>query len=132
MNTVIVTGRLTKDVELGYSAKGNAYANTSLAINEYYNDQNGNKHEKTTFIDLKFYNRYAEIASELLRKSNKVLIQGSIQQEKWVNKNGDNRQNYNIFVKKFEKLEPKNDYNEHNNDHYNNGSYNQFEPNTPF
>lgn len=125
MNTVIVTGRLTKDIELGYSMKGNAYANTSLAINEHYTDQTGKRHEKTTFIDIKFYNRYAEIANDLLQKGDKVLIRGSIQQEKWVNQQGENRQNYHIYVEKFELLQKK--YVESNNNNGNsNVSYNNY------
>jgi single-strand DNA-binding protein len=102
MNKVIVTGRLTKDIELIYTKTGTAIGTTSIAVNEYYIDKNGEKVEDTNFFEIVFYNRYAEVANDMLSRGDKILIDGKLIQNKWVDSHGNNREKVKIKVDKFE------------------------------
>jgi single-strand DNA-binding protein len=107
MNKVMISGRLTKDVDISYSKKGTPWAKTSIAINEYYTDQQGVKNEKVTFIDLKLFNKNAENAKDILGKGDKVIIEGQLNQEKWVDRNGNNKYAISVIVQRFELVQKK-------------------------
>jgi len=107
MNIVMCIGRLTRDVELKYSKSGTAMGFSSIALNEFYTDNQGNKQKKSSYIELKFFGRYAEIANQYLRKGSKIGIQGKLEQERWVNQDGEKRYAVKIIVDKFEMLDTK-------------------------
>ena len=43
LNVVTLTGRLTKDIDLKYTASGTAVGSFILAVNRNFTDQNGEK-----------------------------------------------------------------------------------------
>jgi single-strand DNA-binding protein len=63
-NKVILLGNLTRDPEIKYTPKGTAIANIGLAVNRVYSNDQGEKQEETTFIDVELWGRTAEIAQE--------------------------------------------------------------------
>ena len=107
MNSVNIIGRLTRDVEVRYSSKGTAIGTSAVAINEYYRDQTGEKKQKSTYVELKFFGRYAEIANQYLNKGDKIGLQGKLDQEQWVDQNGQKRSQIKVIVDKFDMLEGK-------------------------
>jgi single-strand DNA-binding protein len=60
LNSVALVGNLGHDPEIRYSQSGNACTNIRIAINEKYKDQNGEKQEKTYWIDCVAWGRTAE------------------------------------------------------------------------
>ena len=79
MNHVTIDGRLTRDIEVRYSAKGNAVASFSVAVNEKYN---GN--ETTTFVDVTAFGKTAESMPHA--KGSLVCVVGRLKQEEWTDK----------------------------------------------
>jgi single-strand DNA-binding protein len=86
VNKVILIGNLTRDVELKYTPKGTAVAAGSLAINRSYKAESGEKREETTYVDVEFWGRVAEIVSEYVRKGNPLYVEGRLKQESWEDK----------------------------------------------
>lgn len=85
-NHCVLLGRLTRDVETKYLPSGTAIADMSLAVGKTWNDNSGQKKERTSFFDVTAFGRTAEVAGEYLRKGAQVLISGELVQETWDDK----------------------------------------------
>lgn len=86
LNKVMLIGNLTRDPELRYTPKGTAVAEFGLAINRvWYNEQN-QKQEETTFVDITLWARQAEVAQQYLTKGSPVYIEGRLNLDTWDDK----------------------------------------------
>lgn len=82
-NRVTLMGNLTRDVELKYIRSDLAVAEVGLAINDRRKGANGEWVDETTFVDVTFWGRTAEIASEYLGKGSQVLVEGRLKLDTW-------------------------------------------------
>ena len=116
-NKIILVGNLTKDIELRYSQSGSAIANASIATSRKFT-VNGEKKEEVCFVDLTFFGRSGEIANQYLRKGSKILVEGRLSFEQWVDKtSGQKRSKHSIIVETMQMLDAKNN-SEDNNQSY--------------
>lgn len=83
INKVTLIGNVTRDPELRYTPKGTAVAEIGLAMNRKYKNNAGDLTEDTTYVDVTFWGKVAEIACEYLTKGRQVYIEGRLQQESW-------------------------------------------------
>lgn len=120
-NKVVLVGNLTRDIEIRSTSGGMMIGATAIAVTRKFTDTNGEKREETCFIDITFFARLAEIANLYLRKGSKVLIEGRLRQENWVDQNGGKRSKHSIVVENLEMLGT----NPQNNGDYENNSYSQ-------
>ena len=79
LNKVMLIGNLTRDPELRHTPKGTAVAEIGLAINRVWNNDQGQKQEETTFVEVTFWGRQAELAQQYLTKGRPVYIEGRLQ-----------------------------------------------------
>lgn len=86
LNKVMLIGNLTRDPELRYTPKGTAVADISLAINRVWNNDQGQKQEETTFVDVTLWGRQAELAQQYLSKGRGAYIEGRLQMDTWDDK----------------------------------------------
>jgi single-strand DNA-binding protein len=86
LNRVFLIGNLTKDPELRYTPKGTPVADLGLAINRVFTDEQGQKKEDTTFVDVTLWGRTAEIAQQYLKKGSPVFVEGRLQLDSWEDK----------------------------------------------
>jgi single-strand DNA-binding protein len=83
-NRVILLGNLTRDVEVKYLQSGTAVAEVGLAVNDRRKDAKTNQWiDETTFVDVNFWGRTAEIAAEYLSKGSPVLVEGRLKLDQW-------------------------------------------------
>lgn len=83
-NKVILVGNLTRDPEVKYVSSGTAVTEIGLAVNRtWYDKQQNQKREETTFVDVTLWGRQAEVAGEYLSKGRPVLIEGRLQLDTW-------------------------------------------------
>ncbi len=87
LNKVMLIGNLTRDPEVRYTPKGTAVADLGLAINRYYQSENGERQEETTFVDVTLWGKQAELAQQYLHKGRPVYIEGRLQMDSWDDKN---------------------------------------------
>ena len=86
LNKVMLIGNLTRDPELRYTPSGKAVAEFGLAINRvWYNDQK-QKQEETTFVDITLWARQAEIAQQYRTKGSPAYIEGRLSLDTWDDK----------------------------------------------
>ncbi len=81
-NRVVLLGNLTRDVELKYTQNQVAIGKIGLAVNDRVK-KNNEWVDEVTFVDITFFGRTAEVASEYLSKGSQVLIEGRLKYESW-------------------------------------------------
>jgi single-strand DNA-binding protein len=87
LNKVMLIGNLTRDPELRYTPKGTAVAELGMAVNRVRTNDQGERQEETTFIDVTLWARQAELAQQYLGKGRPVYIEGRLQMDTWEDKN---------------------------------------------
>ena len=105
-NKVILVGNLTRDIELKYSQGGMAIASAGLATSRKFT-VNGEKKEEVCFVDITFFARSAEVANQYLRKGSKILVEGRLNFDQWVDQNGQKRSKHSVVVETMQMLDSK-------------------------
>jgi len=103
-NKIILVGNLTRDIELIYTQSGTGIAKTAIATSRKYTS-NGEKKEDVCFVDIAFFGRSAEIANQYLHKGSKVLVEGRLNFEQWVDQNGQKRSKHSVVVESMQMLD---------------------------
>ena len=117
-NKIILVGNLTRDIELRYSQAGMGIAKTAIATSRKFTS-NGEKKEEVCFVDITFFGRSAEVANQYLRKGSKILIEGRLNFEQWVDQNGQKRSKHSVIVETMQMLDSKGDNQNSENANYN-------------
>ena len=107
-NKIILVGNLTRDIELRYSQGGMGIAKTAIATSRKFTS-NGEKKEEVCFVDITFFGRSAEVANQYLRKGSKILVEGRLNFEQWVDQNGAKRSKHSVTVETMQMLDSKGD-----------------------
>ena len=97
LNSVILNGRLVKEVELENYGKGKSagvYCRFSIAVGRGKKDEDGN--EAVDFINCTAFNRTAELLDEYVGKGDMITVSGRLQIDKYENKDG--KTVYNTYV----------------------------------
>lgn len=105
-NLVIIAGRLTRDPVLAYTAGSKAYLKFGIANTQYYKGADGERQEKTIFIDVTVWGGGAEWLADKIAKGRAVLIEGRIQQSEWEDREtGQKRSKIDLNATKVSPLE---------------------------
>lgn len=93
LNKVMLMGNLTRDPEIRHTPKGLAVAELSMAINRVWKDEQGQKQEETTFLEVTFYGRTAELAQQYLTKGRPVYVEARLRLDTWDDKETGKKRN---------------------------------------
>ena len=99
-------GRLGRDPETKYTASGEAVCNFSLACSEQWKDKQGNKQEKTEWVNVVIWGKLGEIAGQYLQKGSLCFISGKMTTRKWQDKDGSTRYTTEIVAREMKMLSP--------------------------
>lgn len=84
INTVTLTGNLTRDPELRSLPSGMSVCELGLAVNESVkNPQTGEWEERANFFDVTVWGRQGETCARYLAKGRPVAISGRLRWESW-------------------------------------------------
>lgn len=111
----IAVGNLGSDIEIKYSAQGNAYCNFSIATSEGVKNKEGNFENLTTWIKCLVFGKLAENCGKNLSKGSKVYIEGRLREEKWTDRDGNEKSSLLMNVSDVQFLTPSNTNNNSNN-----------------
>jgi single-strand DNA-binding protein len=106
LNKVMLIGHLGKDPELKYTEKGTAYCNFSIATDESYKDENGNKVDRTEWHNIVTWRKLAEICQQYLKKGSKIYCEGKLQTDSY-EKDGIKRYSTKIVMTDMSMLDSK-------------------------
>ena len=110
INTVIISGRLTRDAELRYTPKGSPIAKLSIAFDRVWKNQGGEWQSESSFIDVVAWNKLAENSAEKLHKGSPVIVEGSLRTRTYVNKDNQNIKIVEILANRISSLEKSDEY----------------------
>lgn len=105
-NKIILVGNMTRDIEIRYSQSGTAIASTAIATSKKFTS-NGEKKEEVCFVDITFLGRSAEVANKYLHKGSKILVEGRLNFEQWVDQNTQKRSKHSVTVESMQMLDSK-------------------------
>lgn len=105
INNVVLTGRLTRDIDLRYTPNGKATANFSLAVERNFTNQQGQR--DADFINCVVWGKPAETMANYTHKGSLVGIEGHIQTRNYENQQGQRVYVTEVIVSQFTFLESK-------------------------
>lgn len=82
-NHVQLIGNVGQDPEIHLLEDGKKMAKFSMATNDQYTTEQGEKTERTYWHQVTFFDRRAEIVEEFVRKGSKVGIHGTLTTRSW-------------------------------------------------
>lgn len=100
-NSVRLIGNLGMSPEVKETANGKKLAKFSIATNESYKDENGQKVEETIWHNLIVWGKQADIAEKYLTKGSEVAIEGKLSNRNYTDKDGIKRYVTEIIVNEF-------------------------------
>lgn len=106
INRVVLTGRLTRDVDLRYTQGGAAVATFNLAVDRRFTNQQGER--EADFISCVIWRKPAENFANFFHKGSLVGIEGRIQTRNYENQQGQRVYVTEVIVENFSFLEAKN------------------------
>lgn len=97
VNSVTVSGNLTRDIELRRTQSDFVIGNAAIAVER--SKKVGDDWEKeTSFFDVTLFGGSAEFAAKKLRKGDLVTIQGRLEQQTWEDKDGGGKRSKVVIV----------------------------------
>ena len=103
MNVVVLTGRLTKDVELSYTTTGTAKATFTLAVDRIKKTED----QTADFIRITVWSAQAENCNRYLHKGSKCAVHGRIQTGSYKDRNGQTVWTTDVIAERVEFLDSK-------------------------
>lgn len=100
-NRVILMGNITRDIELRYTPGGLPVTDVGLAVNDRRKSQSGEWIDETTFVDVTFFGRTAEVASEYLSKGSPVFVEGRLKLDTW-EKDGEKKSRLRVICDRMQ------------------------------
>ena len=105
INTVVVTGNLTRDPELRNLPSGTAVCKMRVAVNtRRKNGSTGEWEDKPNYFDVTVWGAQGENCATYLSKGRPVAIQGRLEWREWDDKQGNKRQSVEIIAESVQFL----------------------------
>lgn len=96
INTVILSGRLTKDVETRTTPSGLQVANFTIAVEKRERSNSGER--QADFFSCVAWRQTAEFISKWFSKGRKIIVRGSLQNREYTAQDGSQRRVTEIIV----------------------------------
>jgi single-strand DNA-binding protein len=91
LNRVLLIGNLGKDPEVRFTPGGRAVARFPIATSEVWQDQEGQRQERTEWHNVVVWGKQAETCGQYLSKGRQVFLEGSIRSRQYDDKEGNKR-----------------------------------------
>ncbi|QFQ90987.1 single-stranded DNA-binding protein [Lacticaseibacillus manihotivorans] len=105
INSVSLTGRLTRDIELKYTQSGIAVGSFIIAVDRQFSGANGQR--ESDFISCRIWRKSAENLSNFTHKGSLIGVMGHIQTGQYTNQQGQTVYTTDLIVENFALLEPR-------------------------
>ena len=123
MNRVVLSGRLTKDIEIKLTPTGTKVGNFGIAVNR---KKRTGEEQETDFFNCVCFNKTAEFLKQWSGKGLRIEIEGRVQNRSWQDQDtGQKRTVTEILVEQVEPIDWKKETQEVTQSSYDNSSYNE-------
>lgn len=100
INKTILTGRITRDLEVKYTQSGIAVLNFSIAVERPFKNKQGER--ETDFINIVAFRKTAETISQYFNKGDGIGIVGRIQTGSYQNNEGQTVYTTDVIADSFD------------------------------
>lgn len=107
-NSVRLIGNLGMDPEVKTFDSNKKMARLSLATSESYKNEKGEKVTDTQWHNLVIWGTQAQIAGDLLKKGDEIVIEGRLNNRSYLDKDGNKKYTSEIVVNEFLKTNGRN------------------------
>ena len=102
-NKVLLMGNVTRDPELRYTPQGVPVTDLGVAVNrEYSVGDSGERRKETTFVDVTFWRRRAEVICQYFHKGDPIFVEGRLSMDTWETQDGQKRSRLKVVADSFE------------------------------
>lgn len=98
INTVAVSGNLTRDPELRHTANGTAVCGLRIAVNRSRKQQDGSYANEASYFNLNVWDKFGELVAKKTKKGDAVSVQGRLESREWDAPDGTKRSTVEIVV----------------------------------
>jgi len=106
MNRIILIGRLVRDVEKKTTATGKTFATFTVAVRKKIKPTNPDEKD-SDFFNCKVWGQSADYAAGYLAKGSLVSLEGRMESRKYTDKEGQNREVWEVAVDQVNGLDKK-------------------------
>jgi len=96
--SIVLVGNLTRDPEIKFLNSGVAVVKFSLAVSRKFKDNRGEEKEQTSYFDCSAFGQLAENISTSLKKGERAIVQGRLEQITWQTAEGDKRSSVEVKI----------------------------------
>lgn len=108
INTVTLTGRLTREMEIKYTPSGAPVGKFSLAVNR--NKKKGDKWvDEASFFECALFGKSSESLAQYLIKGKQIALSGEMRQERWTSQDGQNQSRVVVVISSISLMGSKED-----------------------
>jgi len=93
ISQVVIVGRTVKAPEISDLPSGTRMAKLTIAVSTGWGDK-----KKTSFFDCKCFGKTVDVFDKYVGKGKEIGITGTLEQETWKNKDGENRSRIVIVI----------------------------------
>jgi single-strand DNA-binding protein len=97
-NSVQLIGRPGMDPEVKTIANDRKMARFTLATNDFYVNNKGERVEETQWHNLVAWGKTAEIVEKLVKKGKEIVIEGKLTTNNWEDKEGIKHSNVEVVI----------------------------------
>ncbi|MFP5256633.1 MAG: single-stranded DNA-binding protein [Acidimicrobiia bacterium] len=99
INTITVSGNVTRDPEIRFTPSGQSVCSFSVAVNRsWQNRQTQEWEEQTSFFDVKAWGQLGQNISDTVSKGSRVVVSGRLEQRSWETEQGEKRYAFEIVA----------------------------------
>ncbi len=103
-NKVILVGRITQDPQMRTGNSGNEVVTFNIAVDRNYSKED----KQTDFFRVVCFGKNAEFVVSYIKKGRLLLVDGSLRNNSWTDKEGKQRVTTEIVASKIQPLDKKN------------------------
>ena len=101
LNKAILIGNLGQDPEIRTTGSGQRVGQFSLATTRTWNDQSGQKQEKTEWHRIVVWGRLVDVVERYVKKGDRLYVEGEIQYRQYEDKEGVTKYTTEINLKEM-------------------------------
>jgi single-strand DNA-binding protein len=100
-NNLSLIGRVGKEIKYKTYEQNRSYLELTLAVSDIY------RKDKTDWFKIKFWNKTAELANEMISTGDLISVIGSIHTDTWEDDSGKSHKTCFVLGQGFSRLTPK-------------------------
>ena len=104
VNRCFFIGRVGRDPESRVTADGTAVVSLSLAVSESWKGKDGNKQERTEWVNCTAWRKLAEIIGQYVHKGSLIYVEGKMQSREYEGKDGTTKKVTEIVLNDMKML----------------------------